>query len=109
MNYASGSNIREVIKFYNLGDRSFETDFSFDFAGRLLPEATPILIPGERLSHLTYKLVHPRIEILPQKYRPHSAGPKNIEKGCGCLKICFTDKTFVSFDPELSDFENISY
>ena len=27
-NYASASNIREVIKFYNLGDKTFETDFS---------------------------------------------------------------------------------
>ena len=27
--YASASNIREVIKFYNLGDKTFETDFSF--------------------------------------------------------------------------------
>ena len=26
-NYASISNIREVIKFYNLGDKTFETDF----------------------------------------------------------------------------------
>ena len=28
MNYASTSNIREVIKFYNLGHKTFETDFS---------------------------------------------------------------------------------
>ena len=28
MNYASASNIREVIKFYNVGDKTFETDFS---------------------------------------------------------------------------------
>ena len=28
LNYASTSNIREVIKFYNLGDKTFETDFS---------------------------------------------------------------------------------
>ena len=27
MNYASTSNIREVIKFYDLGDKTFETDF----------------------------------------------------------------------------------
>ena len=27
-NYASTSNIREVIKFYNLDDKTFETDFS---------------------------------------------------------------------------------
>ena len=27
LNYASTSNIREVIKFYNLGDTTFETDF----------------------------------------------------------------------------------
>ena len=27
MNYASSSNIREVIKFDNLGDKTFETDF----------------------------------------------------------------------------------
>ena len=30
LNYASTSNIRKVIKFYNLGDKTFETDFSFD-------------------------------------------------------------------------------
>ena len=30
MNYASTSNIREVIKFYNLGDKTFETDSSED-------------------------------------------------------------------------------
>ena len=29
MNYASTSNIREVIKFYNLGDKTFETDFCY--------------------------------------------------------------------------------
>ena len=28
MNYTATSNIREVIKFYNLGDKTFETDFS---------------------------------------------------------------------------------
>ena len=49
--YASTSNIQEVIKFYDPGNKSFETNFSFDLAGRLLPEATPIQIP---LSHLTY-------------------------------------------------------
>ena len=30
LNYASTSSIRKVIKFYNLGDKTFETDFSFD-------------------------------------------------------------------------------
>ena len=28
LNYASTSNIQEDMKFYNLGDKSFETDFS---------------------------------------------------------------------------------
>ena len=28
MNYTSTSNIRKVIKFYNLGDKTYETDFS---------------------------------------------------------------------------------
>ena len=28
LNYASASNIQEDMKFYNIGDRSFETDFS---------------------------------------------------------------------------------
>ena len=42
LNYASTSNIREVIKFYNLGDKTFETDivkFSIqDMSGaKLLP------------------------------------------------------------------------
>ena len=27
LNYASTSNVPEVIKFYNLGDKTFETDF----------------------------------------------------------------------------------
>ena len=30
LNYASTLNIREVVKFYNLGNKSFEIDFSFD-------------------------------------------------------------------------------
>ena len=34
MNYASTLNIREVIKFYNLGDKTFETDFNFTPRGR---------------------------------------------------------------------------
>ena len=29
LNYTSTSDIREVIKFYNLGDKTFETDFSY--------------------------------------------------------------------------------
>ena len=29
LNYASIANIEEVMKFYNLGDKTFETDFSF--------------------------------------------------------------------------------
>ena len=28
MNYTSTANIEEVMKFYNLGDKTFETDFS---------------------------------------------------------------------------------
>ena len=28
MNYASAASIREIMKFYNLGDKSFETDLS---------------------------------------------------------------------------------
>ena len=28
LNYASTSNIQEDMKFYNIGDKSFETDFS---------------------------------------------------------------------------------
>ena len=28
LNYASTVNIEEVMKFYNLGDKTFETDFS---------------------------------------------------------------------------------
>ena len=30
LNYASTSNIREVKKFYNLSDKTFEADFKFD-------------------------------------------------------------------------------
>ena len=29
MNYASAANIREVMKFYDLGDQSFETDYRY--------------------------------------------------------------------------------
>ena len=29
LNYASTSNIQEIMRFYNLGDKSFETDFRF--------------------------------------------------------------------------------
>ena len=31
LNYASTLNIREVIKFYNLGNKSFETDFNYSY------------------------------------------------------------------------------
>ena len=31
LNYASTANIEEVMKFYNLSDKTFETDFSFMF------------------------------------------------------------------------------
>ena len=34
LNYASTSNIGEVIKFYNLGNKSFETDFKVSFQAR---------------------------------------------------------------------------
>ena len=30
LNYASTANVEEVMKFYNLNDKTFETDFSFD-------------------------------------------------------------------------------
>ena len=30
MNYASTANIEEVMKFYNLGDKTFETNFNCD-------------------------------------------------------------------------------
>ena len=29
LNYASTANIEEVMKFYNLGDKTFKTDFNF--------------------------------------------------------------------------------
>ena len=32
-NYGSTANIEEVMKFYNLGDKTFETDFSFLYQG----------------------------------------------------------------------------
>ena len=31
LNYASNLNIREVMKFYNLGNKSFETDFNYSY------------------------------------------------------------------------------
>ena len=50
LNYASASNIWGIIKFYNLGNKSFETDFNFDLDGRLLPGSVPIQIRGGALS-----------------------------------------------------------
>ena len=32
MNYASTTNIEEVMKFYNLDDKTFETDFSLNLS-----------------------------------------------------------------------------
>ena len=37
-NYASAANIEEVTKFYNLGDKTFETDFSIDFGPENVPQ-----------------------------------------------------------------------
>ena len=31
VNYASSLNILEVMKFYNLGNKSFETDFNYSY------------------------------------------------------------------------------
>ena len=38
LNYASTANIDEVMKFYSLGDKTFETDFNLFF-----PRATKVL------------------------------------------------------------------
>ena len=44
LNYASTSNIRKLIKFYNLGDKTFETDFSAYHLSALGP-------PTETIGH----------------------------------------------------------
>ena len=31
LNYVSTANIEEVMKFYDLGDKAFETDFNYTF------------------------------------------------------------------------------
>ena len=36
LNYASTSNIQEDMKFYKIGDKSFETDFSISFGFKIL-------------------------------------------------------------------------
>ena len=41
LNYASTANIREVMKFYNLGDKSFETDFEKSFSSIIWVSCRP--------------------------------------------------------------------
>ena len=52
LNYASTANIEEVTKFYNLGYKTFETDFSYKNAGSLSKNDvfTPFPIPGGKNS-----------------------------------------------------------
>ena len=76
---------------------------------------------GRGHSVIWHTEVHPKLNILPQKYHQASAEKaKNIGKGCKFdtkyhqisqefLKIVFTDDFFISFNPELSDFENIFF
>ena len=39
LNYVSIANIEEVMKFYNLGDKTFETDFSYLIVSRKRQES----------------------------------------------------------------------
>ena len=54
MNYASTSNIQEVIKFYNLGDKTFETDFSIlasvSFWPLLIIELVARVVPARLIN-----------------------------------------------------------
>ena len=59
----------------------------------------------------TYGDLHPRLKVLPQKYRLISARtPKNISRDCKVLtnavrfsKTCLHLRVFDNFNPELSD------
>ena len=42
LNYSSAANIEEVMKFYNLGDKTFETDFSMNWISRPILEVRPL-------------------------------------------------------------------
>ena len=42
LNYASTANIEELIKFYNLGDKTFETDFNIRLKAYKHPKTSPV-------------------------------------------------------------------
>ena len=56
MNYTSTSNIREVIKFYNLGDKTFETDFNYleTFQGSSDPDCMRVVHTSE-VTNCTFR------------------------------------------------------
>ena len=56
LNYASTANIEEVMKFYNLGDKTFETDFSY----------CVLSIPGRKIDSQPSTVS--RLVLLPTSY-----------------------------------------
>ena len=51
INYASTANIEEVMKFYNLGDKTFETDFNYLLHQFTSMEFTEVLNNGDSLTY----------------------------------------------------------
>ena len=54
LNYASTANVEEVMKFYNLGDKTFETDFNSVFVVRFQIQNTVCDIFQWRFSSHTF-------------------------------------------------------
>ena len=57
-NYASTANIEEVVKLYNLGDKTFETDFSFFFLSLIKQSGAKTLYKQLLTEHIRLDKVH---------------------------------------------------
>ena len=70
MNYASTSNIREVIKFYIPGDKTIETDFSISLLWQKMSQNdgvvhNSIFIEGLSTSESVHNLLHYYTDVPP--------------------------------------------
>ena len=69
MNYASTANIEEVMKFYNLGDRTFETDFKQMFSDIglewALRKCAAVKIQGRRIAQEQTEMPISHMEFIP--------------------------------------------
>ena len=61
LNYASTVNIEEVMKFYNIGDKSFETDFNYSSHTYMLGQT---FCNNFFLNHNTIALVRNCLKLL---------------------------------------------